>query len=68
EVAALRRDRDCIGRFRERVLGAGLLAAAELAAADAEIAAAVDAAFSVAAAAAPPEPAALLRDVYAGRL
>lgn len=68
EVAALRRDRDCIRRFRERVLGAGLLTESDLAALDEPVAGEVDAAFTAAAAAAPPEPAALLRDVYAGRL
>jgi pyruvate dehydrogenase E1 component alpha subunit len=68
EVAELRRSRDCLVGFRQRVLGAGLLTAAELAGIDAKIAAEVDEAFSAAAAAAPPAAAALLSDVYAGRI
>jgi TPP-dependent pyruvate/acetoin dehydrogenase alpha subunit len=64
EVRRLREERDCLKHFRRRVTEAGLLEAVELDAVDHEVAGLIDDAVRTARAAAPPEPAALLTDVY----
>jgi pyruvate dehydrogenase E1 component alpha subunit len=64
EVRRLREEHDCLKHFRARVGAAALLEAAELDAVDAEVAALIEHAVASAKASAPPEPAALLRDVY----
>jgi pyruvate dehydrogenase E1 component alpha subunit len=64
EVRRLREGRDCLKNFRRRVTEAGLLETAELDAVEAEVAALIDKAVAAARAAAPPDPQALLSDVY----
>lgn len=64
EVKRLREERDCLKHFRARVTQAALLDTAELDAVDAEVAALIDSAVAAARAAPPPDPAALLSDVY----
>jgi len=64
EVKRLREERDCLHIFRRRVTEAGLLETRELDTVDAEIAALIDQAVATARAAPPPDPAALLTDVY----
>ena len=60
----LRAERDCLQHFRRRVGEAGLLETAELDAVDREVAALIDQAVATARAAVPPDPGALLTDVY----
>ncbi|HYM72091.1 MAG TPA: thiamine pyrophosphate-dependent enzyme, partial [Stellaceae bacterium] len=64
EVRNLRENRDCLKHFRKRVSEAALLELDALDAVDAEIAALIDRAVASARAAAPPDPAQLLSDVY----
>jgi TPP-dependent pyruvate/acetoin dehydrogenase alpha subunit len=64
EVERLRREKDPIMRFRQRVTEAGLLEGAQLDAIDTEVAAQIENAVAKAKAAAMPPPAALLTDVY----
>jgi acetoin:2,6-dichlorophenolindophenol oxidoreductase subunit alpha len=64
EVKGLRENRDCLKIFRTRVSEAALLELDALDAVDAEIAALIDRSVASARAAAPPDPAQLLRDVY----
>ncbi len=64
EVRRLRAERDCLQHFRRRVGEVGLLETAELDAVDQEVAALIDQAVATARAAAPPDPGALLTDVY----
>jgi len=64
EVRRLREERDCLKHFRRRVGEAGLLEAPALDAVEAEVAALIDRAVEEARAATPPEPDALLTDVY----
>src|SRR5580704_252446 len=64
EVKGLRENRDCLKHFRTRVSEAALLELDALDAVDAEIAALIDRAVASARAAAPPDPAQLLTDVY----
>ena len=64
EVKRLREERDCIRNFRRRVGEAGLLKCYELDTVDAEVAALIEQAVAAARAAPPPDPAALLTDVY----
>src|SRR5580693_8857860 len=65
EVKRLRDERDCIKNFRRRVAEAVLLELDALDAVDAEVADLIDRAVASARAAAPPDPAQLLTDVYA---
>jgi len=65
EVKILRENRDCLKHFRTRVSEAALLEPDALNAVDAEIAALIDRSVTSARAAAPPDPAQLLTDVYA---
>jgi acetoin:2,6-dichlorophenolindophenol oxidoreductase subunit alpha len=65
EVERLRRERDCLNRFRVRVTEAGLLEASQLAALDEEIVALIDQSVEDAKRAAQPGEADLLTDVYA---
>jgi acetoin:2,6-dichlorophenolindophenol oxidoreductase subunit alpha len=64
EVKRLRENRDCLRNFRRRVTEAGLLEIRELDTVDAEVAVLIDQAVMAARAAPPPDPAALLTDVY----
>jgi pyruvate dehydrogenase E1 component alpha subunit len=64
EVRRLREERDCLKLFRRRVTEAGLLESYELDTVDAEVAALIDQAVAAARAASPPDPSALLTDVY----
>jgi acetoin:2,6-dichlorophenolindophenol oxidoreductase subunit alpha len=64
EVKRLREERDCLKHFRRRVTEAGLLEAYDLDAVDDEVAGLIEHAVAVAGAAAPPDAAALLTDVY----
>jgi TPP-dependent pyruvate/acetoin dehydrogenase alpha subunit len=64
EVRRLREERDCLKHFRRRVGEAALLEADALDAIDNEVAALIDRAVATARAGAPPDEAALLRDVY----
>jgi pyruvate dehydrogenase E1 component alpha subunit len=64
EVRRLREERDCLKHFRRRVGEAGLLEGAALDAVESEVAALIDHAVELARAAPPPDPDALLRDVY----
>jgi acetoin:2,6-dichlorophenolindophenol oxidoreductase subunit alpha len=64
EVPRLRAERDCLQHFRRRVGEAALLDMASLDAIDAEVAALVDRAVATARAAAPPDEADLMTDVY----
>jgi acetoin:2,6-dichlorophenolindophenol oxidoreductase subunit alpha len=64
EVRRLREARDPLKHFRRRVGEAALLDAADLDAVEAEVAALIDRAVEAARAAAPPDEAALLTDVY----
>jgi TPP-dependent pyruvate/acetoin dehydrogenase alpha subunit len=64
EVKRLRDDRDCLKHFRRRVTEAGLLDTAELDAVDDEVSGLIEQAVATARAAAPPDAAALLSDVY----
>jgi pyruvate dehydrogenase E1 component alpha subunit len=64
EAEKLREERDCIQRFAERVVGAGLISRSELDAIDREVTAEIAHAAEVARAAAEPDPAELLTDVY----
>jgi acetoin:2,6-dichlorophenolindophenol oxidoreductase subunit alpha len=64
EVRRLRDERDCLRNFRRRVAEAGLLTAVELDAVDREVALLLDDAVQTARAAAPPDSAKLLTDVY----
>ena len=64
EVKRLREERDCIKNFRARVMEAALLDAVELDAVDHEVADLIDSAVAAARAAPPPDPSALLTDVY----
>ncbi len=64
EKAAMRREKDCLKVFRERVTAAGLLDAAALEAVDEAVAAAVDGAVAFARAAPRPATDALVTDVY----
>lgn len=64
EAEKLREERDCIQRFVERVVGAGLISRSELDAIDREVTAEIAHAAEVARAAAEPDPAELLTDVY----
>ncbi|HZT89214.1 MAG TPA: thiamine pyrophosphate-dependent dehydrogenase E1 component subunit alpha [Stellaceae bacterium] len=64
EVKRLREERDCLKHFRQRVSEAALLAAPDLDAVEKEVASLIDGAIETARAAAPPDPAALLTDVY----
>jgi acetoin:2,6-dichlorophenolindophenol oxidoreductase subunit alpha len=64
EVRRLRDERDCLKHFRTRVTETALLDVADLDAVEAEVAALIDRAIDTARAAAPPDPAALLTDVY----
>src|ERR1700716_3228392 len=64
EVKNLRENRDCLKHFRKRVGEAALLELDALDAIDAEISALIDGAVAGARAAAPPDPAQLLTDVY----
>lgn len=64
EKASMRRDRDCLKRFREKVTGAGLLEHADLDAIETEATEAVEAAVRFARASEPPDAASLLTDVY----
>ena len=65
EVEKLRRDRDCLARFRRQVTEAGLLDAAQLDGIEREIVAEIDATVRDAKSAAQPTEADLLTDVYA---
>jgi pyruvate dehydrogenase E1 component alpha subunit len=64
EVKNLRENRDCLKHFRQRVIEAALLEADTLDAVDAEVSGLIDGAVASARAAAPPDPAQLLTDVY----
>jgi acetoin:2,6-dichlorophenolindophenol oxidoreductase subunit alpha len=64
EVKRLREERDCLKHFRRRVTEAGLLEAYDLDAVDDEVAGLIEHAVAVAGAAAQPDAAALLTDVY----
>ena len=64
EVEALRRDKDCLARFRQRVGDAKLLKVAELDAVDAEVKSLIERAVSEARASPRPVPDQLLTDVY----
>jgi TPP-dependent pyruvate/acetoin dehydrogenase alpha subunit len=64
EVERLRREKDPILRFRQRVTEAGLLEGGQLDAIDTEVAAQIENAVAKAKAGAMPPPAALLTDVY----
>lgn len=64
EKEAMRRDQDCLKRFRTRVTQAALLEAAQLDGVDAEVAAAIDAAVDHARAAAMPGVGDLTTNVY----
>jgi TPP-dependent pyruvate/acetoin dehydrogenase alpha subunit len=64
EVERLRREKDPIMRFRQRVTEAGLLEGGQLDAIDTEVAAQIENAVAKAKAGAMPPPAALLTDVY----
>jgi pyruvate dehydrogenase E1 component alpha subunit len=64
EKEAMRRERDCLKAFREKVTEAGLLEAQELDAVDREVAAEIDAAVKAARQASMPDAAQLLTDVY----
>jgi acetoin:2,6-dichlorophenolindophenol oxidoreductase subunit alpha len=64
EVEELRRNRDCLKTFTERVVGAGLIRSEELAAIDREAQARIEDAVASAKAAPLPKPADLLADVY----
>ncbi len=64
ETRRLREERDCLKHFRRRVESAGLLEASELDAVETEVASLIDQAVAAAQAAPPPDPAALLTDVY----
>jgi pyruvate dehydrogenase E1 component alpha subunit len=64
EVRRLREERDCLKLFRRRITEASLLEAYELDTVDAEVAALIDHAVATARAAPPPDPSALLTDVY----
>ncbi len=64
EKAAMRRDRDCLTRFRRRVDEAKLLGLGELDQVDAEVQAAIDQAVKSARAAAQPALSSLTTDVY----
>jgi pyruvate dehydrogenase E1 component alpha subunit len=65
ELERIRQTRDCLKAFRARVEPAGLMAAAELDAIEAEVLALIDRAVAEARAAPPADPANLLADVYA---
>ena len=64
EVKRLREEHDCLRHFRRRVGEAALLEMAELDAVDSDVAALIDRAVAAARAAEPPDPSALLTDVY----
>jgi acetoin:2,6-dichlorophenolindophenol oxidoreductase subunit alpha len=64
EVRRLREERDCLKLFRRRVTEAGLLETYELDTVDAEVATLIDQAVAAARAGSPPDPSALLTDVY----
>ena len=64
EVGEIRRTRDCLDRFAERVTARDDLTAAELAAVDQDVGALIEEAVAGARAAPPPEPEDLLTDVY----
>jgi acetoin:2,6-dichlorophenolindophenol oxidoreductase subunit alpha len=64
ETRRLREEHDCLKHFRRRVHEAGLLDPPELDAVEAEVAALIESAIAAARAAPPPDPAALLTDVY----
>ena len=65
EVAALRADRDCLKKFRERVIADGTITAAELDRVDATASEQAAAAIVAAQRAPQPSPGALYTDVYA---
>ncbi|MBV9247738.1 MAG: thiamine pyrophosphate-dependent dehydrogenase E1 component subunit alpha [Acetobacteraceae bacterium] len=64
EVKRLREERDCLKHFRQRVTEAALLDARELDSVDHEVAELIECAVATARVAPPPDPAALLTDVY----
>jgi len=64
QVRRLREERDCLKNFRARVTEAALLEAAELDTVEREVAELIDRAVMTARAAAPPDDAVLLTDVY----
>jgi TPP-dependent pyruvate/acetoin dehydrogenase alpha subunit len=64
EVRSLREERDCLKHFRRRVGEAGLLEGAALDVVESEVASLIDHAVELARAAPPPDPDALLHDVY----
>ena len=64
EVAALKRDHDCLKIFRGRVTEAGLLSNADLDGVDAEVAAEIEAAVALAKVSPLPGPEDLVTDVY----
>jgi pyruvate dehydrogenase E1 component alpha subunit len=64
EIERLRRDRDCLKAFRQRVTEARLLDPADLDAVDKEVAALIDEAVDEARAAPPPDPSEVTEDVY----
>ena len=65
EKAAMRREQDCLARFRVRVVEAALLETAELDMVDTEVDAHVGRAVTAARAAPPPDPAEVVTGVYA---
>ena len=64
ETRRLREEHDCLKHFRRRVQEAGLLDPPELDTVDADVAALIERAIAAAQAAPPPDPAALMTDVY----
>ena len=64
EVKRLREERDCLKHFRTRVTEAALLDTADLDTVDREVAELIEQAVAAARAAPPPDPSALLTDVY----
>lgn len=68
EVEELRRSRDCLRRFRHRVLEQAWMSAAVMDGVDAEVRSVIDRVFSEAAAAPPPDLSELHTDVYASAL
>ncbi len=64
EIKELRKHKDCLKKFRQRVIADGSLKAVQLDAIDAEVAQLIDAAVNEAKAAPPPAPEDLTTDVY----
>ncbi len=68
EVDRYRAENDCLVRFRERVISAGLLEEAQLSAVDEEVSTLIDEAYAAAKASSFPPEDDLMRDIYASKV